>query len=365
MKYIELVGELRNDSLEKNYNSCQIVYFSSRLELDTNLLAAQKNVKKFGLKLLFANARNRSLLIIEIPEPLFLKFWFQGSSCAIIIKLIRKILWRETVIVTYAIENLDANAICSVPFFNNNYYINKVFSKILKSTLVATSSCISVAGFGTKSAEKNYLDNGFFKSGRINKFLSQEILQSCDCEFSNIVKKKSIVFLGERSYRKSTDELYSVFLALSALNDKWLFHMVGPSIDTYATPNPLNFKISGKVPRREIHKILSESSLLILPSRRLPRWREQIGLPIIEGLKHNVHVIATKESGLYEEQRNNPNITWIESSDENDIKNSIENIINRDNIVLSAQICLNIPSHFEFKQEIFRRFSDPSHELTI
>ena len=74
MKYIELVGELRNDSLEKNYNSCQIVYFSSRLELDTNLLAAQKNVKKFGLKLLFANARNRSLLIIEIPEPLFLKF---------------------------------------------------------------------------------------------------------------------------------------------------------------------------------------------------------------------------------------------------------------------------------------------------
>ena len=50
MKYIELVGELRNDSLEKNYNSCQIVYFSSRLELDTNLLAAQKNVKKFSLQ---------------------------------------------------------------------------------------------------------------------------------------------------------------------------------------------------------------------------------------------------------------------------------------------------------------------------
>ena len=358
MKYIELVGELRNSSLEIKYNNYEILYFSSRSELDTELLETKTNVTKFNIQKLFIGILNRSLLIIEIPEPLFLKFWFQGCGYAILTKVIRKIFRRDTVIVTFAIENLDPTAICSVPNFNKNYFLNMVFSKILKNILVATSSCVSIVGFGTKSSEKNYCNNGFFKNKRTEKFLSQEICKECDCEFSNISKEKTIIFLGERSYRKSTDELYSAFLALSELNAKWLFQMVGPEIDSYANPDSKNFKILGNLPRREIHRILSESILLILPSRRLPRWREQIGLPIIEAFQHKVHVIATKETGLYEELKCNPNITWIESSDEKSIKISIEKFITQYKFESNYKNSFNVPSQIEFRQEIFRRFND-------
>jgi glycosyltransferase involved in cell wall biosynthesis len=37
---------------------------------------------------------------------------------------------------------------------------------------------------------------------------------------------------------------------------------------------------------------------VVLPSRREGRWREQIGLSIVEGLAHGCHVIATPDTGL-------------------------------------------------------------------
>jgi glycosyltransferase involved in cell wall biosynthesis len=37
-----------------------------------------------------------------------------------------------------------------------------------------------------------------------------------------------------------------------------------------------------------------------LPSRREGRWREQIGLSIVEGLAHGCHIVATPDTGLSE-----------------------------------------------------------------
>jgi glycosyltransferase involved in cell wall biosynthesis len=50
--------------------------------------------------------------------------------------------------------------------------------------------------------------------------------------------------------------------------------------------------------RDRIHAVLHEASALVLPSQPSPTWREQVGLPIVEGLSHACTIVTTAETGL-------------------------------------------------------------------
>jgi glycosyltransferase involved in cell wall biosynthesis len=50
--------------------------------------------------------------------------------------------------------------------------------------------------------------------------------------------------------------------------------------------------------RDEIHRFLRQAQVLVLPSQSTPTWREQVGLPIVEGLAHGCSIVTTTETGL-------------------------------------------------------------------
>jgi glycosyltransferase involved in cell wall biosynthesis len=47
-----------------------------------------------------------------------------------------------------------------------------------------------------------------------------------------------------------------------------------------------------------VHEVLRQSAVLVLLSQPIGGWREQIGLPILEGLSHGCEVVATSETGV-------------------------------------------------------------------
>jgi glycosyltransferase involved in cell wall biosynthesis len=51
-------------------------------------------------------------------------------------------------------------------------------------------------------------------------------------------------------------------------------------------------------PRARVHEAMRESSVLVLLSQPHGHWREQVGLPIVEGLAHGCEVVTTSETGL-------------------------------------------------------------------
>jgi glycosyltransferase involved in cell wall biosynthesis len=53
-------------------------------------------------------------------------------------------------------------------------------------------------------------------------------------------------------------------------------------------------------PRPEIHRQLRRASVLVLLSQPSPSWREQVGLPITEGLAHGCAIVCSSETGLAE-----------------------------------------------------------------
>src|SRR5690606_30820113 len=51
-------------------------------------------------------------------------------------------------------------------------------------------------------------------------------------------------------------------------------------------------------PRDVVHAELRRASVVVLPSRRQGAWREQVGLPLVEGLAHGCTVVTTDETGI-------------------------------------------------------------------
>ena len=51
-------------------------------------------------------------------------------------------------------------------------------------------------------------------------------------------------------------------------------------------------------PRQRVREALRAAAVLVLPSQPQPGWKEQVGLPIVEGLSYGCTVVCTTETGL-------------------------------------------------------------------
>jgi glycosyltransferase involved in cell wall biosynthesis len=50
--------------------------------------------------------------------------------------------------------------------------------------------------------------------------------------------------------------------------------------------------------RSAIHEAMRSSKVVVLLSQPSATWREQVGLPIVEGLSHGCEIVTTTETGL-------------------------------------------------------------------
>jgi glycosyltransferase involved in cell wall biosynthesis len=70
-----------------------------------------------------------------------------------------------------------------------------------------------------------------------------------------------------------------------------------PEVEAWAAGRP-DVELVVDPPRSEIHASLRASHVLVLLSQRSGWWREQLGLPIAEGLAHGCEIVTTDETGL-------------------------------------------------------------------
>jgi len=50
--------------------------------------------------------------------------------------------------------------------------------------------------------------------------------------------------------------------------------------------------------RPKIHSLLAESKVLVLLSKPEGLWKEQVGLPILEGLSHGCEIVTSSSTGI-------------------------------------------------------------------
>lgn len=115
--------------------------------------------------------------------------------------------------------------------------------------------------------------------------------------------RRGAVFVGALESRKGVPALMEAWEAIEAGHPDRQIRIIGngelvSQVRTWSNDNPAQRIFLGQLPHDQVHDILIQSSVLVAPSRREGRWREQIGLPIKEALQAGLTVVSTPDTGL-------------------------------------------------------------------
>ncbi|WP_169925939.1 glycosyltransferase family 4 protein [Serinibacter salmoneus] len=113
-------------------------------------------------------------------------------------------------------------------------------------------------------------------------------------------RARHLVFLGSLTPRKGFDLLLRAWAEIPDPAVRLTIIGSGPGLrdaQALAAHDP-RVRVLEDPPRKRIHQVLRSAAVLVLPSQRTARWREQVGLPIVEALAHGNRVVTTAETGL-------------------------------------------------------------------
>lgn len=112
----------------------------------------------------------------------------------------------------------------------------------------------------------------------------------------------TVVFLGALVERKGFPLLLDAWPLVRAQRPEARLTIVGKGAladraERAAASDP-SIELLVDPPREQIFAVLDASRTLVLPSRPMPAWREQVGLPIVEGLSSGCSIVTTTETGI-------------------------------------------------------------------
>lgn len=112
----------------------------------------------------------------------------------------------------------------------------------------------------------------------------------------------TVLFLGALDRRKGVRDLLAAWPAVAAAVPGVQLVVVGTGpfrseVEAVALERD-DVRLVVDPPRSEVHAHLRRADVLVLLSQPTGTWREQVGLPLVEGLAHGCTVVTTPETGL-------------------------------------------------------------------
>jgi glycosyltransferase involved in cell wall biosynthesis len=128
-----------------------------------------------------------------------------------------------------------------------------------------------------------------------------DLRPSCQTE-ADVIKHQKVTFLAALEKRKGLTDLLDAWRLADLDQDGWALHVAGsgPLTATVigAATADSSIHYLGELDRAQIHALLAESAIVVLPSQPERGWKEQIGLSIVEGLAHGCQIVASSDTGL-------------------------------------------------------------------
>ena len=235
--------------------------------------------------------------ILELPEPLWVRFYPTAVVIAAAWRVSGALRGINRKARFYAIENNDVG---HVVFGSRRPALRRLLARPIAVLIgLSMSALFERVAFGSDGSFDTYRSLPLFRPIRHRVIL--ELPQRA--ETSQTPRSNSAIFIGQLEERKGIPLLVDAWERVEeALPDATLTIVGdGPlmqSVRTWAAEKPSRRFVTGSLGRSDVAKALSESSVLVAPSQRSGRWREQIGLPISEALARGLTVVTTDETGL-------------------------------------------------------------------
>ena len=297
---VRLYQLLRTAHLERAHQStaASIIYLDRRYDFDADVARGLDLIRGGTVTAAVSLLRSR-VVALEVLEPLMRHGLLRTAVGVAAVKISARLARRPLVIATYAIENRD-------PYATDPTAVLTLRSRGRRTLDLALTRWVSRQidrmAFGTPGAQHLYERTLARDLDRTRTELIPALPASCDCAAGNPGSKEGVVFLGAFEERKGVRQLLTAWGEVSRLQPEMRLTMIGKGA---MEDEVLQFARSTTgvtvvldPPRDAIHAALARSRTLILLSQPHPRWREQVGLPIVEALAHGCSVVTTTETGL-------------------------------------------------------------------
>jgi glycosyltransferase involved in cell wall biosynthesis len=285
-----LYGSLRTAHLERalQLEPATILYRRRRYDFDESI-ASQLDLVQAGpfecARILFRSKVEQ----LEINEPLMVHA-LPMTCLALAALAARRVVGGQRVrVVSYAIENAN-------PFVHPRS--SRVRTWVDKRMARAVRRRVDRLAFGTGMAADLY--RTIF--GAAPRRSVERLIPALPAATGSASEKKprSVIYLGSFAVRKGFPLVLQAWPAVVAARSGATLAILGKGElerDALASAG-LDVSVVVDPPREEIVATLRRTQVLVLPSQPAAHWREQVGLPIVEGLAAGCTIVTTKETGL-------------------------------------------------------------------
>lgn len=297
-RVLQVYKRVRTAHLERarNSRSTTIIFQDRRDDFDA-LTAREVDLRQAGALGTFLHALRHRYDIVEINEPLMIGTAGRGLAAIMGNRLRAFVLGGRASIVTYAIENLHP---AEMEVSSSWKARCKRSCHWLLLPLVWSS--IDRLAFGTPDAERLY--GQLFRARWPEHRVVLPLPAPRRIRSPKEPRPATLVFLGDLHPRKGFPEVLEAWQHVHRMVPDARLTILGsgegeqaarqlaaddPAVTTVIRPE-----------RSSIFSVLAQTKVLVLPSQRAPRWREQVGLPIVEGLSAGCLIVTTTETGLSE-----------------------------------------------------------------
>jgi len=289
-------GSVRSAHLERAHAlpPASILHRRFRYDFDPQLAEGLDLVRGSIPSLAVTLLRSR-LAGLEVNEPLLRSGLAKTAVVVTAARWGARLHRRQLLVVSYAIENRD-NFAEELPRLRS-----RVRRRLDWSLTRFVTRRIDRIAYGTSAAADLYADRlGGLLDGAQTAVVPA-VPAPCDCATADR-DPDGVVFLGALDDRKGFRQLAAAWPEVGRLHPGARLTVIGKGrlaeLAAQVAAEQPGVTLVLDPPRAEIHRLLRGSAVLVLLSQPSPTWREQVGLPLVEGLAHGCSVVATTETGL-------------------------------------------------------------------
>ena len=322
--YVRIIPELRASQLAefKKMGPQSIYYLKKSWDLGELVVPPFcRKVSRFALLFLVFRSRAR---VLETFEPLWVRHLGLNISILLCWKLGAFVFRRKRFTVMFALENNDFDLV--IFGRNANPVASKIAKLILSSIYRNAFNRIAYGSHGSSATYSGLLAGSALPDEQIFPDLFSE-------DKDNAINGDNFgcVFVGRLEERKGIRLLMELWERVERIHPTASITIVGdgplrPVVDSWVNGSTRR-RATGHVPSQSVKSILKFNRILVAPSIRWGRWREQISLPVCEALSLGLSIATSMETGLAKWLASNGHLVFDTATETNVISDSLVGLI--------------------------------------
>lgn len=292
---VRILPELRSAQIDdfREGPPVQVIYLDEKYDLDP--AAVPREFRRLTVLRAAASLLRSPAEVLEVPEPLWIRFLPKNLFLIAAWRTGGLLQRKPREVVTYAIENNDLSSIV----FGRRRVPGVVADAVRLLLGAIVSASIDAIAFGSAGAQQLYRSLPFCTRIRSNLFPH---LPCAATDAPHTPVLLSVVFVGRLEERKGILTLLDAWERVTDRLPEARLRIIGAgpledSVRSWAQMDPSRREVLGAIAHQDVPALIRDRTALVAPSERDGRWREQIGLPILEGLSLGLTVVTTEETG--------------------------------------------------------------------